>query len=214
MRMLDRPFYDRQLVFDFFLKKLVPTKGAEQRRVLLSRFRTVHGEGEYRGVLRLLIWAATFPEGQMDSERRQYKKMADELLSRYFPWVDQVSPPFLNAVSYIDQTELIEGLAAFRTPELDSAISEVFQRCVARNPESISDRMYQVDLAMACAQRLTTDVPKDTLQRFLEKRLSEFNKAVNDPNVDIKPGLSQRIGWIEEAIERSGKGKSKGDRVK
>jgi hypothetical protein len=214
LRMLDRPFYDRDLVFDFFLEKMVPADGDDQRRLLMAEFRKVHGEAAYQGVLHALIWASTFPESQMTSERRQYKKVADGLLSRYFPWVDPASLPFLNAVSYRDQEWLIEGLAAFRTPELDSAILEVFHRGVARDPASISDRLYQVDLAFACARRLKEGVPQDELRRFLAKRLREFKEALEDPsNASLCAALNQRIGWIGEELERPGKVESKGDGV-
>ncbi len=212
LRMLDRPFYDRDLVFDFFLEKVVPAKGDEQRRLLMAEFRKAHGEADYRGVLHVLIWASTFPEGQLDPERRRSKQVADGMLSRYFPWVDPASPPFLDAVSYMDQERLINGLAAFRTPDLDSAISQVLHRCIARDPASVSDRLYQVDLALACARRLTAGVPHDELGRFLAKRLREFKGSLEDPSsASVHPALTQRIGWIEEALERPEKGKRRGD---
>jgi hypothetical protein len=215
LRMLDRPFYDHDLVFDFFLEKVVPAHGDEQGRLLMAEFRKGHGEAAYRGVLYVLVWASTFPESQMTSERKQYKKVADGLLSRYFPWVDPASPPFLDAVSDMDQERLIEGLAAFGTPELDSAILEVFHRCAARDPASISDRLSQVDLAFACAPRVKAGVPQDELHRFLAKRLREFKKAFEDPsNESLRPALNQRIGWISEALKPPGKGASKGDGVK
>jgi hypothetical protein len=215
LRMLDRPFYDHDLVFGFYLGTVLAAEGDEARWQLLAEFRRTHGEAEYRGVLYVLVWASTFPEGQMTPDRRRSKQVADGLLARHFPWVDPMSPPFLDAVSFADQERLIEGLAAFRSPELDSAVADVLRRCVAREPASVSDKLCQVDLARACAGRLPASRPRGELDRFLTKRLREFKEAMKDPTIAAyRPALGQRIEWIEEALGHAGKGEGKRDGMK
>jgi hypothetical protein len=102
LRLLDRPFYEDGLVSNFFEQKLVPAKEARWPE-LLSAFRTAQGEVNYRGLLWVLVSASTVPKSHMDEPRERSKRVADNLLTRFFPWFDPLTPPFVDAVSFARQ---------------------------------------------------------------------------------------------------------------
>ena len=87
MQMLDRPFYDRSLVFTLFHQQLRETKDESGWERALYRFRTSHGEANYRGLLSTLARASTFPQSQRDEYREKSKQTADAILAAVFPVV-------------------------------------------------------------------------------------------------------------------------------
>ena len=83
MQMLDRPFYDRSLVFTLFHQQLRETKDESGWERALYRFRTSHGEANYRGLLSTLARASTFPQSQRDEYREKSKQTADAILGGF-----------------------------------------------------------------------------------------------------------------------------------
>ncbi len=177
MKFLRRPFYDSRLAYDFFINELAATN-ENTWDARIARFRKEHGETNYQGVLRWIVWAATFPEAQETPERTRNKQAAKKLLARYFPDLDLQIPPFIDAVSTSQQKILIEGLAAFQTKEIDEAILDVFRRLSLIIPTNREEEFEHYALADACAKRLAKRAEEDTAFRAIfQKSLSEFLKS-------------------------------------
>jgi hypothetical protein len=196
LQMLDRPFYDRELVFDFFHEKLVAGDPKDWDR-LLSDFRKTHGEANYRGLLWVLNWASTFPKSQRDESREKSKKVADDLLERYFPWFDTASPPFLDAVDFDDLQWLIERLGP--SPRFDRAILDAFNRCLTMTPRSVNDLLARGELARVCINRLGEQIPRQRSIAFFEGQIQQLLKARADPENE------QWVAGIDQKIERGRK---------
>jgi hypothetical protein len=205
--MLDRPLYERDLVHACFYTKLVDAKDESEWERLLSDFRTSHGEANYRGLLPVMAWASTFPQPQRDQTRERDKKIADTILGRFFPWFDPVDPPFLDAVDFRSQKELIERLAPFPSPSFDRAILGVFHRCLATRPPSIGDKLGRGDLARACVGRLGKKIPRQECLSFFEVQIQELLEAGSNPeNKLFFLAIEQRIQLTRDLLASLNKG--------
>ena len=210
IQMLDRPFYDRQLVFTLFDQQLMEARDESEWGPLLSEFRTAHGEANYRGLLSTLAWASTFPKPQRDEYRERSKKVADAILARFFPWFDPIAPPFLDAVDYREQRDLIQRLGPFPSRDFDRAILGVFRRCLATRPTSMGDRIERGDLARACVDRLGRGIPRQECLKFFEVEIQELREARRNPeNSSFHIAIDQRIEMTHDLINRLTKAEAK-----
>jgi len=201
--MLDRPFYDEDVVYAFFSERLLTAKADSELENLLSEFRANHGESNYRGLLSTLAWASTFPQSQRDESRNRSKAVADGILVRFYPWFDPVRPPFLDAVKFREQKDLIVRLAPFSSPDIDRAILGVFRRCLAEKRSSVSAKIQRVDLVRACADRLMGKIPQHDCVQFLEAQSRELVEDRKDPrNSSLFTAIDQRIEMIRNLVDR------------
>jgi hypothetical protein len=200
LRMLDRRFYDDEMVWEFFLKKLIPAKESQWDELLFD-FRKVHGETNYVGLQRELAHASTKNHMLAESD----KEVARKLLGQFFPWFEPNRPPFLDVVSFVQQKDLIDALGAFPSPDFEDALRDVFRRCRSARAQSLSAKIEQSDVAVACVRQLMRDPIRDELLKFLAQRLQEFKEYRKDSsNPDYFPALDQRIESIENLIKGQG----------
>ena len=184
VKILDRPFFDGKQASNFLSKNLVPAKGAEQQDKLMGNYRKKRGETNYLGVLEVLLLTSTFPESQMDDQRRKSKAVADSVLHRLFPDVDPLSPPFINAVEIGEQQRLLEDLSALHSKAIDDAVTQVLRHASEIPLDDDYNHTFTVfELARDSAQRLVSQPEHEAVVRSsLEKIISAMlntRKLVN-----------------------------------
>jgi hypothetical protein len=168
----------------------------------LFGFRKAHGEVNYRGLLRKIANASADNSALPDPE----KKAARRLLSQCFAWFDPKSPQFLDAVTFVEQKDLIEALSAFPSSVFDTTLRDVFRRSVALKANSLSRRIDQGDIAVGCARQVTRKQIRNEIMQFLAKLLQEFKEDRKDSsNSTSFPGLDGRIQLIQDLIAQQGK---------
>lgn len=150
VKLLNRPFYDKALLSNFIDPQLLRIKTAEERDQKVVAFRKRHGVANDDGLLRELIWAASFNQ----PERAREAGMAKQLLARHYPGVDPLDPPFVNAADVHTQIDVVEALAVWPSRRFDAATWQLYRRSISLKPNEFDDSYYRDTLAIACASRL------------------------------------------------------------
>ena len=177
LKLLTRPFYHTRITYNFFERNLV---GSNRREwdLQMSRFCREHGETGSLTVLKWTLFELRFPESQMTPKRRKSKEVAAQVLEHFYPEVDPLKPPFINAVSITDQWILLGDLAAIHSKTMDDAVLSILQRVAMQPPaDDLNDRFYQTALAYTCAKRLNDPSGHGEQARAsLEKMIAAFQK--------------------------------------
>ncbi len=181
VRILSKPLYDHRGQVHFFYKMLVPAKDAEKRNLLMADYRKNESETNCQAVLGMLLAVSNFPVDQMNDERRKQKKMADELLHRFFPEVDPANPPFINAADIDEQQRLVESLSVLHSQAIDGAVAGILQSDSKLPLDDDSNYIFSVfNLADTCAQHLAAEKEYEKIVRAsVEKVIVSMQDARN-----------------------------------
>ena len=201
LKLLKRPFYDQRDAVHFFEKALVGSDSREWDQ-WMSRFRAKHGETESLGVLYWTLFTFRFPESQMTPARRKSKAVAGEVLARFFPEVDPLKPPFINAVSILNQWSLLEDLTAVHSKAADDAVLGILQRIAVQPPaDDLNDRFYQTALAYSCAKRLNDAGGLGGQARdSLGNMIAAFQKKRKSQDAEGRAAFDKNVKYLRDAL--------------
>lgn len=202
LKLLKRPFYHFRVTFNFFEKTLVRSKRSKWDQQM-SQFRAEYGEAASLGVQKWAISALRFPESQMTPERRKSKEVAAQVLEHFYPEVDPLKPPFIDAVSTLDQWSLLEDLAAIRSKVMDDAVLAILQKVAAQPPaDDRNDRFYQTALASTCAKRLNDPSGHGEQARSsLDKMIAAFQKNRKLQDAEGRVAFDKNIKDLRDALQ-------------
>lgn len=201
LKILKRQFYDRQLACDFFEKTLASSDSSKWDH-LMSRFRAKYGETESLGVLKWTLDAFRFPESQSNPKRRNMKEIASQVLKRFFPTIDPLKPPFIDATSIYDQWSLLEDLAVVHSQAMDDGVLTILQRVAEQSPEGDRDQgFYQCAVACICAKRLNEQSGQGEQTRILlEKMIATFKKTRKSRDSEDRAAFDKNIKALRDAL--------------
>lgn len=201
LKLLKRPFYHTRVTYNFFEKTLVGSKRSEWDRQM-SQFRAEYGETGSLGVLKWTLSALCVPESQMTPKRQKSKEVVAQVLAHFYPEVDPLKPPFINAVSITDQWSLLEDLAAIRSKVMDDAVLSILQRVAAQPPaDDLNDRFYQTALAYTCAKRLNDPSGHGEQARAsLDKMIAAFQKKRKSQDAEGRAAFDKNLKYLRDAL--------------
>jgi hypothetical protein len=201
LKLLTRPFYHTRDTYNFFERTLIGSNRREWDQQM-ARFRAEHGETGSLAVLKWTLSALRFPESQMTPKRRKSKEAAAQLLEHFYPEVDPLKPPFINAVSITDQWSLLEDLAALHSKAMDDAVLPILQKVAVQPPaDDLNDRFYQTALAYTCAKRLNDPSGHGEQARAsLEKMISAFQKKRKSQDSEGRAAFDKNIKYLRDAL--------------
>jgi hypothetical protein len=103
---------------------------------------------------------------------------AKKILAHFFSEIDLRNLPFIDAVSISEQKDLIEGLSAFQTQEIDEKILDLLRRSAEIRPTGPTGEFAQYDLANTCLKRLEVRAHQDpTFRKSVIMVLSALNSS-------------------------------------
>jgi hypothetical protein len=177
--LLDRPLYDIALTSRFTSKKLLHAKNDKQADKLMADFRLENGEGNYRGVILGLAWAASASErGDFDEQRKQEQEPAARLFAHFLPDGDPHHLSSLYAAPCYPQAQLIDSLASFDFDGMDAALLKIIPRVAPLELTSPEETFEQYSLVHACANRLAAHAAQNpALRASLAKELAAFRRT-------------------------------------
>ena len=120
------------------------------------------------------------------------------MLGHFYPEIDPLKPPFINAVSVTDQWSLLEDLVAIHSKAMDDAVLSILQKVAAQPPaDDLNDRFYQTALAYTCAKRLDdASGHGEKARASLEKMIGAFQKERKSQDAEGRAAFDKNIKYL------------------
>jgi hypothetical protein len=163
LKLLNRPLYDENAVWDFIQKRLVKEPNPARWKALLDDFRTTQGPAAADAIPSRLHWIYWLTSSMRDKEFLEGKACASQLLAQFYPDYDLRTPTFINATTPREQRELVDSLARCRSEQVDQTVARMLQAASRMQAPTADERRELNELAEACLTRLVGGVPAEDL---------------------------------------------------
>jgi hypothetical protein len=114
LKLLGRPIYDDNVMWDFIRERLVKEADPEKWKSLIDGFRSKHGRAAADALPLWLHWIYWMTDFERNKVFLEGKDRASKILARLYPDFDPYKPPFVNAATTEERFLVIDNLVTYR----------------------------------------------------------------------------------------------------
>ena len=163
--------------------EVVKTQKKDAWLSLVAKFRKTHGETAVLGIPRAVWWVHMMTSSEHTTKDQATAKA---FLVAMFPKFDASAPVFVNAATFDDQAELLEGLALIRSDKIDQAALSLFRSIKPMRRKEVQEQRDLDGIAIHAADRLVGKGHDEELAEHLNARIAEL--APRKPEDYTYPG--------------------------
>jgi hypothetical protein len=197
VKLLGRPLYNANLVWDFIRKQLVKERHADGWETLLRDFRQRVGRPAGDSVPFWLSWFYCQTDYHREDVSQEERARARQLIGKFYPDYDFHGSLYINAATLDEQRDLIDVLKRIRSDEIDEGVLRVF-RAVVRPERTLVEEKSKLDsVAWACMARLAGKGHDDEFRAFVAQRIREIEE---EPLERRGEGLLDELHDLQERL--------------
>lgn len=182
LRLLARPLYEDDLIWDFVMKRLVKKDDPAGWRTMVKEFGKAHGQAAADAVPFWLHWIYWRTSLEENAEFLAGRRRASQMLARLYPDYDPHAPSTINAATPNEQVDLIVSLAESHSSRIDWAVHRVFQAAVQRMEATARGRVELDRLLFCCMSRLQGKGHDREFRGVIARRIEAEENAPQDPD--------------------------------